>query len=277
MWSSYSLWLEFLPQMGFEEFHCHKKRGYSRVISQDNNEVKLLKNKDTIPQRIGKLSQQAVYQLYHHPQYLNQLGIESIASDFLHLDEEEEEVQKRVFKVLQNYLETRFLEKENREVIFLESGNERPNKVFIEFNNFKFPVYFKFDCVVKERSGLIHIIDFKTGKNNDSYDPRQALIYLFVSQYMTKYKNKKVIASFYNLELNQQSDIYYATQKELEFTKINLVKIALKHKEEINKCRSDPNLFNQLFPATPGKGCPNCAYYSICPDYREYVNNVQSK
>ena len=277
MWSSYSLWLEFLPQMGFEEFHCHKKRGYSRVISKEQSDVNLLKNQDTIPQRIGKLAQQAIYQLHYHSQYLTHSGIEVIASDCLHLNEEEEEVRERVFKVLQNYLEKPFLILENREVIFLESGNERPDKVFIEFNNFKFPVYFKFDCVVKERSGLIHIIDFKTGKNNDSYDPRQALIYLLASQYMTEYKNKKVIASFYNLELNKESDIYDATQKELEFTKINLFKIARKHEQEIKQCRSDPTLFNQLFPATPGKGCSYCAYHSICPDYREYINNVQSK
>ncbi|MGK7883351.1 MAG: PD-(D/E)XK nuclease family protein [Crocosphaera sp.] len=280
MWSSYSLWREFMPQIGLEEFHCHKRRGYSRVVSQDNNNVKLLKNQDTIPQKIGKLSQEAIYELYHHQQYINHAGIEVIASEFLHLNQEDKEVQKRVFKVLQNYIETPFLEKENREVIFLESGNEKPNKVFIEFNNIKFTVYFKFDCVVRERSGLIHIIDFKTGQKTENHDPRQALIYLLVSQYMAKYKNKKVIASFYNLDLNQESEICTANSEELEFTKINLAKIALKHEQEIKEYRSDPNLFQQLFPASPGKGCSHCPYHSICQDYQdssEYVNNVESK
>lgn len=166
MWCSYSLWLEFTPQMGLEEFHCHKKRGYSRLISKEQSNVNLLKNQDTIPQRIGKLSQQAIYQLHHHPQYLTHSGIEVIASDFLHLHQEDKEVEERVFKVLQNYLEKPFLVLENREVIFLESGNERPKKVFITFDNVKFPVYFKIEN--SEASDII--VAVKTRRwGEDSY------------------------------------------------------------------------------------------------------------
>jgi hypothetical protein len=74
----------------------------------------------------------------------------------------------------------------------------------------------------------IHIIDFKTGKNDNSYDLRQAFIYLLASQYL--YENQKAIASFYNLESKKQSEIYSATKEELEFVKIKLALQYLKRK-----------------------------------------------
>jgi hypothetical protein len=267
MWSSYSLWREFVPQLGLEDSHCHKKRGYSRIISKEVPNIDSLNKQDTTPQKISKLAQRGIYYLYHNPQHLTQSGIDFVASKFLSLYQENEEVQDRVFQVLINYLDYPFLK--NKKVIYLESEEDKPASTSVFANGIHYKLFFKFDCVVEENAETIHIIDFKTGKNDNSYDLRQAFIYLLASQYL--YENKKAIASFYNLESKKQSEIYSATKDELEFVKIKLAKIAIKHQEQITLYRADPKLFENIFSGTPGKGCQYCQFNSICEDYLEYV------
>lgn len=269
MWCSYSLLRDFVPQSGYESFHCHRKRGYSRLLSKDSNLVKSLNKWDSTPQKIGKLSQQGIFHLYHNPQYLTHSKIEIIASKFLNIEKENEEVQNKVFQTLKNYVESPFLT--NKKVTFLEAENSKSDKIKISFNAIDFILFYKFDCVVKEDSETLHIIDFKTGKEN--YDLRQAFIYLLAGKYL--YKDKKCIASFYNLESNKQSEVYSALLDELECMRIQLAKIALKYKEQEELYYSNRKLFDKNFPGSPGNGCQNCPFRSICEDYAEYQSHDQ--
>lgn len=265
MFSSYSLWREFRPQVGLEEYHCHKKRGFSRARGKEFK-VAALKNQDTIPQSIGKLAQKAIYYLYHHPEYLTSSGIEVIMSDVLKLSQKELEIQEQITVILQNYLKNPFLK--DKKVSYIDSGETKPSKIKIDTQEIGYQLYYSFDCVLEEESQTIHIIDFKTGKNDNNYDLRQAFVYLLAGQHL--YKAHKIIASFYHLETTQLSNTYNATQKELEIIKNKLGKIALSHNQEIKQYKSNPKLFDTLFPASPGKVCQQCFFTSICKDYAEY-------
>jgi hypothetical protein len=269
MWSTHLLWREFSPQQGFEEFHCHKRRGYARVISKEDQQIDYLKQQDTIPQRIGKLAQKGVYFLHRKPEHLSLSGIDIIAIEFLKLNQEEKEVQEQVIQALKNYVEFPFLN--NKKVIEITSGEEKYKQIPLSLNEFRYTVYFQFDCVIQEDDQTIHIVDFKTGQSD--YDLRQAFVYILIGQYI--YKGKQVIASFYNLLSKKQSDIYSLTQDELLYVKMKLAKIARDHDQQVKQYKSDHKLFERLYPASPGKGCPQCPFISVCEDYAEYFNTEQ--
>lgn len=265
MWVSYSLWSQVQPQLGKEEYHCHHKRGFLRARGREPK-VKELKAQDTTPQKIGKLAQKGIYYLYHYPEYLTLDGIHLIAKEVLNLQQESEEVQSRLQKILEQYLDNPFLA--DKSVITLSSGEENSfPKVEITDGDDQVQLFFAFDCVLRLDQNKIHIVDFKTGKSGFKPDLRQGLVYLIAGRKM--YPNQTITASFYHLELAQESEIYAATDEELDFVTDNLIAIARRNQREINTYYQSPERFNQIFPASPGKVCNHCPFTSICEHYDE--------
>ncbi|QDZ39972.1 PD-(D/E)XK nuclease family protein [Euhalothece natronophila Z-M001] len=263
MWVSYSLWSQFQPQLGKEEYHCHHKRGFLRARKKEP-EVNLLSQQDTTPQKIGKLAQKAVYYLYHNPESLNQEGLNYVAQKVLNLDQEVVEVQHRLQWILKQYLHYPFLQ--NKSVLTLTSGEENNfSEVILKDGNRQAKLLFAYDCILNQENGGIHILDFKTGKGQFIPDLRQSLVYLLAGQKL--YPNQTVTASFYHLELAQESEIYSATDEELNLVAKNLIDIAQKNQQQINAYRRSPDKFNQIFPASPGKVCNYCPFTSICNYY----------
>lgn len=266
MWVSYSLWSQFQPQLGKEEYHCHHKRGFLRARKQEAK-VKLLSQQDTTPQKIGKLAQKAVYYFYHHPDFLSREGINYIAQEVLNLQQESEEVQSRLQFILEQYLHYPFLQ--DKSVLSLTSGEENnSSNVILKDGKRQGKLFFAYDCILKGEDGGIHIIDFKTGKSQFKPDLRQGLVYLLAGKIL--YPNETVTASFYHLELAQESEIYAATDEELNLVAKNLLDIAQTHQKQIQHYRQSPDSFNQIFPASPGKVCNYCQFTSICEHYDDF-------
>ncbi len=266
MWVSYSLWSQFQPQLGKEEYHCHHKRGFIRAKAGEPK-VKELKAKDTTPQKIGKLAQKAVYYFYHHPEFLSREGINYIAKEVLNLQQESEEVQSRLQKILEQYLHYPFLQ--DKLVLSLTSGEENhSSNVILKDDYRQGKLFFAYDCILKREDEGIHIIDFKTGKSQFKPDIRQALVYLLAGKIL--YPNETVTASFYHLELAQESESYSATDEELNLVAKNLLDIAQTNQKQIKRYHQFPDSFNQMFPASPGKVCNHCPFTSICEHYDEF-------
>lgn len=266
MWVSYSLWREFSPQSGFEELHCHRKRGFNRARRREP-QIEPLTQQDNIPQRVGKLAQQAVVEL-HNFEPLARDAISEVARDRLHLEREPEEVQSRVLQVMERYLEHPFLR--DRQVVYLDRGTSKPQEFILENQGEKIACFYLFDCLIEEDTNTLHVIDFKTGQKDkqegeERYDLRQAFMYLLACR--SHYPEKRAIASFYNLETGRESAIYSATESELELVQLRLAEIARQHEQQQREYRRNPARFHQLYPATPGKACKNCPYTSVCEDY----------
>ncbi|MFB6276991.1 MAG: PD-(D/E)XK nuclease family protein [Halothece sp.] len=269
MWVSYSLWLQFQPKLGWEEYHCHRKRGFARARGKEAG-IAELRQQDTTAQKIGKLAQQAVYYLYHYPEYLNQEGINFIANHFLQLEQETKEIQNRISAILEEYLYYPFLQ--NKKVLSLTSGEEsQPSFVYIGTAYPKVKLSFVYDCIIQKADNHIHIVDFKTGKTQFQPDLRQAFVYLVAARHL--YPNYTVTASFYHLEFAQESEIYSATEEELELITNQLQRVAQNHQRELKAYHQSPDQFNHIFPATPGKVCNHCPFTSVCETYDEFFNH----
>ena len=177
----------------------------------------------------------------------------------LKLDDCIQEVQKRVRQILQNYQHMPLLL--NKRILLLTRGDEGfPKPILIQQTDYRFRVYAAMDCIFTESNGIIHILDFKTGKS--SFDRRQALVYLLAARYL--YPGYEAIASFYNLESCHQSDIIKVTKHELDEVECELAQIAKKHQQDLRKYQREDKNFSSIFPPNPGYHCRHCPFNSIC-------------
>jgi hypothetical protein len=119
-----------------------------------------------------------------------------------------------------------------------------------------------FDCIFREADDTIHILDLKTGQSN--FDRRQAHVYLLAASY--RYPQKKIVASFYNLETQTSSEKISLSSEAIEAVKIELASLAKKHQQQLQKYKDHPKDFYHIFPPQSGYVCRYCPFTSIC-DY----------
>ena len=256
--ASYGLMAEFIPAVGLESFHCDMQRGYKRVRKKES-EVGALLEKDTTPQRIGLLAQQAVYEFHHHPELITQEnGIENLV-EILKLDEESYTVQQRVTQILCNYRDNPVLL--DKKIIKLSCGDEGvPDGLEINSRNYLFRLFAAMDCIFEEPDGTLCILDFKTGKSD--FDSRQAYIYLLAATYL--YPERKTYALFYNLESCKWSEKLFATEIHLSALQTELARLAKSHELEKQLYRNEPERFSEIFVPNSGFACKYCQFNSIC-------------
>ncbi|MCV3213571.1 PD-(D/E)XK nuclease family protein [Plectonema radiosum NIES-515] len=255
--ASYNLWSLSNSRVGQEFLFCDMNRGFKKV-RQKEPQVKVLLE-DNKHQRIGKLAQAGVYEFYQDPKLLSQSdGVEKVAA-ILKLNQEPEEVQERIIRILKNYCKEPILV--GKQIIQLSKGDEGfPSPIIIQEGSYCFNLYAPTDCTFKQPDGTIHILDFKTGKSD--FDRRQAYVYLLAASYL--YPQQPSVASFYNLEIGLTSDIIIATSEQLKFVQIELQDIAKQHELEKKRYWENPDDFATIFPPNPGTSCNYCIFSSIC-------------
>ncbi len=255
---SYNLWSLFSPPVGMENFHCHRKRGYTKVRKKEP-QVQAILSQNTPSQQIGLLAQAVVYEFHHNHELLNSPnGTEEVAK-ILNLEREIDEVRQRVTQIINNYYSNPVLVGKNIHKIM--RGDEGfPQPILIHHGNYQFNLFAAMDCIIIEPDGRYNILDFKTGTSD--FDRRQALVYLLAARYL--YPNQKVVASFYNLETQQESEFIEAGDIQLDAVEAELVKIAKKHQEELYKVRRKLVKFEDIYPESPGIQCKACDFNSIC-------------
>ena len=256
--ASYNLWSLFSPALGQEQWHCDRKRGYSKAKKKDPS-VQALLAQDTPAQSIGLLAQRGVYEFHQDTSLLySSNGVESVAQK-LHLSQEPDTTIERVTKILQKYQQKPILL--GKDIIKLNAGDEGiPLPILVNQDGYQFNLYAALDCIFVERDGTIHILDFKTGKSD--FDRRQALVYLLFMDYL--YPNRSVCASFYNLESGQESAVITATPLQLKSVQLELSRLAKKHQEQLWEYRKNPERFTEIYPPSPGFKCQYCTFNPIC-------------
>ncbi|AFZ58334.1 PD-(D/E)XK nuclease family protein [Anabaena cylindrica FACHB-243] len=256
--ASYHLWSLVAPATGQERLHCQMRRGFIKA-RQHEPQVKALLAQATPPQRIGILAQKGVYEFHHHHHLLNQSdGVEKVAQ-LLKLSNFTCQVKQRVLQILRKYHKSPLLL--GKRIIQLTPGDEGfPKPIVIEQENYCFRLYAAMDCVFIESDSTLHILDFKTGKS--AFDKRQALVYLLAARYL--YPGKTAVASFYNLEICQKSDLITINNHELATLEFELSNIAKQHQLDLQKYQSRSSNFSKIFPPNPGYHCRFCPFNSIC-------------
>lgn len=257
---SYSLWRSLKPAIGYENWHCQTKRGFEKARNKEP-EVQRLLSEDNQPQKIGKLAQRGVFEFHQEPVRLSgSHGVEQVA-EILQLNQESPEIQARVLVILNNYYQQPILL--NKKIINLSRGDEGyPEPIVIEQGNYQFNLSAAFDCIFREADETIHILDLKTGQSN--FDRRQAHIYLLAASY--RYPQKKIVASFYNLETQTSSEKISLSSEAIEAVRIELASLAKKHQQQLKKYKDHPKDFYHIFPPQSGYACRYCPFTSIC-DY----------
>jgi len=255
---SYHLWSLIAPAIGQERWHCQMRRGFIKA-RQHEPEVKALLALATPPQRIGILAQKGVYEFHHHRHWLSHPdGVEKVAQ-LLKLSNSNQQVKQRVLQILQKYHTTPVLL--GKHILQLTPGDEGfPKPIVIEQENYRFRLYAAMDCVFIESDSTLHILDFKTGRS--TFDRRQALVYLLAARYL--YPGKQAVASFYNLEIGQKSELITVNSHELSSLELKLADIAQKHQDDLQKYHIETQNFSQIFPPNPGNHCRFCPFNSIC-------------
>lgn len=256
---SYSLWALFDSPVGRETSHCHTIRGFKKARNKEP-QVKVLIERDTMPQQVGHLAQMIVFEYHQCPAHVVSDGAqyEWIAQK-ISLHDLPEDIQPRIETILKNYIQTPFLKA--KDIIALSRGDEGfPKPIKLSHNHFYFNLYASFDCVVRESNGSINIIDFKTGKSR--FDRRQAFVYLLAAR--TQLDEKDISASFYNLETQEYSGLIQATDTQLKAVEIELMRIAKKHQIEVRAFRENPQDFYSIYPPNINWQCERCHFRSVC-------------
>lgn len=256
--ASYHLWSLIAPATGQERWHCQMRRGFMKARQQEP-QVRALLGNTTAPQRIGILAQKGVYEFHHHRHLLNQSdGVEKVAQ-LLKLSNTAEQVKQRVLQILQKYHHAPLLM--GKRILQLTPGDEGfPKPIVIEQEGYCFRLYAAMDCVFIESDNTLHILDFKTGKS--AFDRRQALVYLLAARYL--YPGKTAVASFYNLEICQESELISINNSELACLEFELANIAQKHQQDLHQYQAETSNFSKIFPPNPGTHCRFCPFNSIC-------------
>jgi hypothetical protein len=257
---SYSLWRSLKPAIGYENWHCQTKRGFEKARNKEP-EVQRLLSQDNQVQKIGKLAQRGVFEFHQEPARLSGSdGVEQVA-EILQLNQEYPEIKARVLVILNNYYQQPILL--NKEIINLSRGDEGyPEPIVIEQGNYRFNLSAAFDCIFREADDTIHILDLKTGQSN--FDRRQAHVYLLAASY--RYPQKKIVASFYNLETQTSSENISLSSEAIEAVKIELAFLSRKHQQQLKKYKDHLEDFYHIFPPQSGYACRYCPFTSIC-DY----------
>jgi hypothetical protein len=234
------------------------RRGFTKAKQQEPQVMALSRN-ITPSQRIGLLAQKGIYEFHHNLHLLRKSdGVERVAQ-LLRLEDCVQEVQSRVRQILRNYQNSPLLL--GKRILLLTRGDEGfPKPILIEQGDYRFRLYAAMDCIFTESAGILHILDFKTGKS--PFDRRQALVYLLAVRYL--YPGHEAIASFYNLEFCNQSEIIKVTQSELDGVEFELAQIAKKHQQDLRKYEQEDQNFSTIFPPNPGHHCRYCPFNSIC-------------
>jgi hypothetical protein len=234
------------------------RRGFIKA-RQHEPQVKAPLAKATPPQRIGILAQKGVYEFHHHLHWLTQVdGVEKVAR-LLGLSTAHETVKYRVLQILRKYQNAPLLL--GKRILELTSGDEGfPKPIVIEKPNYGFRLYATMDCIFIESDSTLHILDFKTGKS--AFDNRQALVYLLAAGYL--YPDKSAVASFYNLEICQKSELITISNNEFTDLESQLANIAHQHQEDLQQYEAENSKFSRIFPPNPGNHCRFCAFSSIC-------------
>lgn len=255
---SYNLWSLIAPVQGQEHWHCQMRRGFIKARQHDP-QVKALLNQATIPQKIGILAQKGVYEFHHHLHLLKQAdGVEKVAQ-LLNLSNFADLIKERVIKILNKYYHYPLLL--DKRILQLTSGDEGyPQPIMVEQEHYCFRLYATMDCVFIESDNTLHILDFKTGKS--AFDRRQALVYLLAARYL--YPGKTAVASFYNLEVCQKSELISLNNHEFKTLELELADIAHQHQQDLQRYQAKTKNFSQIFPPNPGYHCRFCAFNSIC-------------
>ncbi|MDJ0733660.1 MAG: PD-(D/E)XK nuclease family protein [Nostocaceae cyanobacterium] len=256
--ASYNLWSLIAPACGQQRWHCQMRRGYIKA-RQREPKVKALLGKLTPPQSIGLLAQKGIYEFHHNLDLLSRTdGIEKIAQ-LLKLSNTTEIVQQRVRQILKNYQDAPLLL--GKHILLLTRGDEGfPKPILVKQPDYCFRLYAAMDCIFRESSGTLHILDFKTGKS--PFDQRQALVYLLAVRYL--YPGFQAVASFYNLEQRKKSHVIRVTQTQLDAVERKLAQIAHKHQKDLQEYKHKTRNFSQIFPPNPGYHCRFCPFNSIC-------------
>ncbi|NEO97427.1 MAG: PD-(D/E)XK nuclease family protein [Symploca sp. SIO2E9] len=256
--ASYNLWLQFSPAVGKERWHCDMKRGFARARKREP-QVKELLDKDNIPQRIGILAQQGVYEFHQDPLILYQKEAVEQVAEILQLSKEPVVVQQRVISILENYQANPILLGKN--IIKLSRGDEGfPKPISIVKDSYEINLFAAIDCIFTEEDGRVHILDFKTGKSD--FDRRQGYVYLLAASYL--HPKQQAVASFYNLETGKCSECLSATSAQLNAIERKLVSIAQQHQQQLTRYRQNSADFKKIFPPNPGIACQYCSLNSIC-------------
>lgn len=261
MWlpfASYNLWLLFWPPIGQESWHCDMKRGFTKARKREPEVAELLAQ-DNTPQLIGHLAQRGIYEFHQNRQIFScKDGVEQVAQ-ILQLNEQPDNVQQRVIKILKNYFNNPILLEKN--IIQLNRGDEGfPEPILIQQGSYIFNLYAAIDCIFEEQDGTLHILDFKTGKTD--FDRRQGFVYLLAASYL--YPQQSAIASFYNLETGKWSERITATPTQLNAIQIELVRISQQHQKDLRRYKQKPADFRRIFPPNPGYTCQFCPFCRIC-------------
>lgn len=260
---SYKIWADSEPAFGREAFHCPMRRGFKRARKKEPIILALLEQ-DSLAQAIGHLAQQGVYEFHADPQLLDRSDGVKLVIDLLHLERYEVEVVATVAQILERYHAQPLLK--GKKILKLEKGDEGiPEPLVLKLQRQEFNFYAAMDCIYVEPDGTLHILDFKTGKSN--FDKRQALTYLLAAKYL--YPEQSVVASFYNLESQQQSSTIRATPAQLQGMEMCVVKVAKQLAADLNYYRNNRSAFNLVFPPNPGSQCQHCPFSPVC-EYTEY-------
>jgi hypothetical protein len=262
VWISYKLLSLVYPAPGKGQLHCHLKRGFE-VAKKDEPEVKECTQNDFPTQRIGILAQRGVYEFYQHADRLDDTSGLEWAIERLKLSQELPQVRERVTQILKLYYSRPFLK--DKEVITCESGiNNAPHSFQIKQGNRIFELKAAMDCSYREADKRLHIVDFKTGNTAiDKLDRRQLYIYLLAAKSL--HPDKQAVASFYHLDLGEQSDLIEADWETLEAYKIELINAIDRLNKEAKIYRAHPNRFLDIYPPNPAPNiCQYCNYHSIC-------------
>ncbi len=257
--ASYHLWSQFEPGLGWEDRHCSMQRGWRWVRKTDGEVPKALSVIETIWQKVGNLAQQGVYEFHRDPFLLKHpRGVDQVA-DRLYLYYEIAPIRQRVMRILQQYQTKPVLI--DREIILLNRGDEpTPAPIDLQVDNYRFQLFFAFDCIVRSTDDKLHIIDFKTGQAD--FDRRQAEVYLLASSYL--YPDREAVASFYNLETMTGSELIRTTPEQLAALTRKLADIATLHQQELRTYAQRPDCFDLLFPPHPGNHCRSCQFNYFC-------------
>ena len=256
--ASLRLWQEFKPAKDQLYFHCEMKRGYSRYRKKEPEVEQLLKQ-DTSFQSIGLLAQKVVWGFHQNIDLLTEDDGVNQISQLLKLEEQPEEIQTRIYKIIDSYRQKPFLL--GKQQLQIQRGDEGyPDPILMQSGDYKFNLYASFDCSFLESEDTIHILDFKTGSSQP--DKRQAYVYLLAAQSL--FPDHSAIASFYNLESQEWTQPITASPELLECVLIELERLAKRSQEERKLYKSNSHKFAELFPPHPGARCNKCIFNSIC-------------
>ena len=205
------------------------------------------------------MAQRGVYEFHQNIELLSQSDGTTKVSEILNLKQEAIEVREKVELILNNYYDKPILLE--KDILELKRGDESyPEPIPIKYGNLTFALYASFDCVLLEPENIIHILDLKTGKSE--FDIRQGYVYLVAAQNL--YPQQKVIASFYNLETQVQSEPINLSSTAIDSVCIELLLVAQKLHKDRQRYNKNPALFDRIFPPNPGSRCKYCNFNSIC-------------